>query len=144
MPSKQNNSELFREFEHTGDIGIELVADEKEELFRRAAIAVAQLMVDTRDVRTSVTRRMVLHNRDDAELLHDALSELVALFVADGFIWADAAAVYRDDALELDLFGENFDPVRHPFRQEIKAVTYHQLSLRRVDSSWQARVIFDV
>lgn len=144
MAPGRDDSELFCEFEHTGDIGIEVVAASKAELFRRAAIAVGRLMVDTRDVKASAMRQVSVANADDAELLHDALSEVTAVLLSDGFIWSDAAATCVDGELELHLFGEKFDPARHPLRQEIKAVTYHQLSVSRSGGNWRARVIFDV
>jgi protein archease len=42
------------------------------------------------------------------------------------------------------LRGEKFNPLRHEFRGEVKAVTYHELAVTRTHSGWQARVIFDV
>ena len=42
------------------------------------------------------------------------------------------------------LLGKRFDPDRYEFRQEIKAVTYHELSVRSADGRWLARIIFDV
>ena len=49
--SRNSDSDIFREIEHTGDVGIEVEAGSRAELFRRAALAIAQLMVDTATVR---------------------------------------------------------------------------------------------
>ena len=40
--------------------------------------------------------------------------------------------------------GEKFDPARHTFYTEIKAVTYHELAVVRSTAGWRAQVIFDV
>jgi SHS2 domain-containing protein len=40
--------------------------------------------------------------------------------------------------------GDIFDPSRHRFKTEIKAVTYHQVEVKEVDGKWEGRVIFDV
>ena len=40
--------------------------------------------------------------------------------------------------------GEKIDPARHDLGREIKAVTYHQLSVRETEGNWIAEVIFDV
>jgi SHS2 domain-containing protein len=40
--------------------------------------------------------------------------------------------------------GEIFDPSRHQFKTEIKAVTYHQVEIIDKGESWVARVIFDI
>ena len=40
--------------------------------------------------------------------------------------------------------GEKFDQARHHARTYIKAVTYHQLSVKQTESGWQATVYIDV
>jgi protein archease len=142
--AKDIEAELYREIEHTGDVGIEIEADSRAELFRRAAIAIAQLMVDTAEVRVHQIRELIVPAADDADLIHDMLSSLLRLFLVEGFIWSAAAVGERGGGLNVRLSGEPFDPVRHEFHQEIKAVTYHQLSVRNADGRWRATVIFDV
>jgi SHS2 domain-containing protein len=47
--------------------------------------------------------------------------------------------------LKLRLWGETFDPQRHEFRTEIKAVTYHELAVtQQKDGTWKTRIIFDI
>jgi SHS2 domain-containing protein len=40
--------------------------------------------------------------------------------------------------------GESFDPSRHKYNLEIKAITYHQVSVKEEGGKWEARVIFDI
>ncbi len=142
--TKPTDDDIFREIEHTGDVGIEIEADSRSELFRRAAIAIARLMVDTTGVRPIETRDLSIPGTDDADLMHDMLSALLQTFLVDSFIWSTAAVDEDSGGLKVRLRGERFDPSRHEFRREIKAVTYHELSVRNVDGRWFARVIFDV
>ena len=37
-----------------------------------------------------------------------------------------------------------YDPDRHVIKTEIKAVTYHQIQVKRTPSGWTARIIFDI
>ena len=39
---------------------------------------------------------------------------------------------------------DSYDPDRHIIKEEIKAVTYHQLEVKSKPSGWEARIIFDV
>jgi len=41
-------------------------------------------------------------------------------------------------------FGEKIDPQRHVFKREIKAATYHMLTVDREHNGYKAQVIFDV
>lgn len=135
---------LFREIEHTGDLGIEVTAPTRCELFRRAALALAALLVDRASVAQSEQRNLTVEAEADPDLMHDLLAELLALFTLEGFIWRDASVTEAGRALHVVVQGEPFDPVRHGFRGEIKAVTYHTLLVESSPDEWRARVIFDV
>jgi SHS2 domain-containing protein len=142
--SRNSGADLFREIEHTGDVGIEIEAGSRAELFRRAALAIAQLMVDTTTVLRSERRELSVPAADDADLMHDLLSVLLQTFVVDCFIWSEVMIDDSGPGLKVYLLGERFDPDRHEFRHEIKAVTYHELSVRSAGGRWLARIIFDV
>ncbi len=136
--------ELFREIEHTGDVGIEVEADTRSELFRRAALAVIQLMADTGQVRARESREVWVAGTADTDLMHDMLSALMRLFMLEGFIWCAAAVTEAAAGLQLRLEGERFDAQRHEFYRELKAVTYHELWVGNDRGRWRARIIFDV
>jgi len=40
--------------------------------------------------------------------------------------------------------GEQFDARRHELLREIKAVTYHQLTIDQGEEEWTARIVFDI
>jgi len=134
----------FRESEHTGDLGIEVVAASRGELFRCAAIGLASLLVEMDTIEAKKERGVVVEAQTDADLMHDLLAELLYLFDPQGFIWRDASVKEEDRSLRVTLRGERFDPARHVFRGEIKAITYHQLMVAKSSEGWRARVIFDI
>jgi protein archease len=136
--------EFFREFEHTGDLGIEVEAPSRGELFSRAAIALGRLMVAADGIAALERRRLEVGAESDEDLMHDVLATALNLFLADGFIWCDAAAEERPGAVAVTLVGEPFDRWRHSLLTEVKAVTYHQLKVEQTPGGWRARIIFDV
>ena len=119
-------------------------APTRVELFRRAAIALASLLVEMASVAEIEQREIVVEAEADLDLMHDLLTELLALFTVEGFIWCDASVEEAGRSLRVTLQGEPFDPARHAFRGEIKAVTYHQLTVEKSPDGWRSRVIFDV
>ncbi len=142
--SDSEKGELFREFEHTGDLGIELEAATREELFARALLALARLMVEPQGIRPRAEHRIELPPGSDADLMHDLLSAALTLFLADGVIWSEASVSHHDGNLIATLRGEPFDARRHTLVRELKAVTYHRLLVERAADRWRARIIFDV
>jgi len=136
---------LFREIEHTADIGIEVEADTPSELFRRAGLALFSLMVSLEGVEAREEREETVRAEGWGDLLHDWLSRLLHSFLQDGFIAATITIEELDSTrLRARLVGEKLDYKRHNFETEIKAVTYHQLSVTCENGRWRAQVIFDV
>jgi SHS2 domain-containing protein len=134
----------FHEFEHTGDIGIEVTAPSRIELFRRTALALASLLVEEGSIATAKEHELTVQAATDADLMHDLLSALLCLFTIESFIWCEVAVSEIADGLRVVVRGEDFDAYRHTLRGEIKAVTYHQLSVTESADGWNARIIFDV
>ncbi len=134
----------WREFAHTGDTGIEVEAPSRADLFATAVQALAELMVEPNGLAVRERRRIEASGADDVEKLHDLLAAALNLFLIDGFIWGGATVAESDGKLVAELSGEPFDRGRHRLRQEIKAVTYHQLAVEPVTGGWRARVVFDV
>jgi protein archease len=135
---------LYREFEHTGDLGIEVEASTRALLFARAAMALARIMVEPDAVRSTDRRTIEVSADTDDDLMHDLLAAALNLFLADGFIWHDVSVIKRGQTLVASFSGEPFDSHRHRLITEIKAVTYHQLKVERAAGKWRARIVFDI
>ncbi|HZN62231.1 MAG TPA: archease [Planctomycetota bacterium] len=131
--------------DHTGDVGFEVRAGTLEALFRRAARGLYEILVE-RPPATGEGEETI-DVEDDAPdlLLRSFLSELLYRFLASRAILVDFPD-FRIEGNRLRARGSaaRFDPVRDGLRTELKAVTYHQLEVRRESSGWTARVIFDV
>ena len=60
-------------------------------------------------------------------------------------VYATFEVAVREAGLTATAFGEPFDPARHGIGREVKAVTYHGLSVeRQPDGTWLAEVIVDI
>jgi SHS2 domain-containing protein len=139
-----------RFLDHTADVGAEITAASRDELFAEAAKALLETIVDPATVRPSLQRSFELSAPDLETLLVDWLSELVYVFDVDRQLFADAeVSVTEGEGGEQRLTavarGEPYDPSRHPMRVLVKAVTHHALEVTcRPDGTWFARVIFDI
>jgi SHS2 domain-containing protein len=135
----------FREIEHTADIGIEVEADSASDLFSCAGLALFSLMVHPEGVKAREVREETASAEGWEALFHEWLSSLLHRFLQDGFIATTITVLDIDEThVRARLTGEKLDYDRHDFETEIKAVTYHQLSVKNENDHWTARVIFDV
>ncbi|MBM4257210.1 MAG: archease [Deltaproteobacteria bacterium] len=135
----------FHEIEHTADLGIEVEADSPADLFSCAGLALFSLMVRPEGVKAREVREETVSADGWENLFHDWLSHLLHRFLQDGFIAVTITVLeIAETHIRARLTGEKLDYERHDFETEMKAVTYHQLSVRNENGRWTARVIFDV
>ncbi len=138
-------SPVYEEIEHTADVGIVVRADGAAALFEKAALALYALMVDIGGVELRGDRIAVARGGSRAELLQAWLSEVLVLFSSEAFVAGEVVVEeLHAGVVRGRLRGEPFDPARHEFRGEIKAVTFHDLTVKEDRDGWCARVIFDV
>ena len=135
----------YRIFDHTADLGVEVNAATREELYADAVVALFDLLTEPSLVRPETGREMVVNGKDPADLLVNLLREALYLWNGDGWL-AKTCTVRQVDARQVTalLHGEFFDPARHRIKREIKAVTYHQASVEQGGDGWKARIVFDV
>ena len=138
------NEAFIRELEHTCDAGIEVEAPSRADLFACAAIGVARIMVAPDGVVPRETHTITVFGDDDENLMHEALSDALDLFLYDNFIWRDATAEARAGIVVLRLTGEQFSPYRHLMLTELKSVSCRHLNVECSDEGWKARIAFDV
>ena len=135
----------FRTIEHTADIGIEVEADNLGDLFAGAAEGMYSIIIAPGVVSPAVSRSITLEANDLEELMFEWLNELLYLLDAKELLLSifEIARIERFH-LEATVSGEKIDQGRHRLLGEIKAATYHQMTVERRDDSWFARIIFDV
>ncbi len=141
VPSKK----FYDLLPHTADLGIRLRGRTLAALFRNGARALVDLHTDLGKVRIRERVRVTAEGLDRPDLLRRWLAELHYLYETRRLLLPDARFEELEETrLVADVGGERFDPARHEARGEIKAVTYHGLSVRRTRGLWVADVIFDL
>ncbi len=131
----------------TGDAAFEAEGRTLEELFREAAIATFEIMVDTKGVEEKIIREVELKNEAVDGILFDWLSELVYLKDAEAFLFSKFNVnIKKNDAYKLKARAsvENINQQKHCLRSDVKAVTFHMFEVKKTEENWTARVILDI
>ncbi len=128
----------------SGDVGLRIWGKSLEELFENAASGMFNLITDTLKINKTEQKRVVLEADDYENLLVQWLNELVFLYDTYGFIGKVFSVDFPGNTLKATISGGIFDPETNESRLLIKAATYHNLSLKKIDSHWKATVIFDI
>ncbi|HSF83193.1 MAG TPA: archease [Anaerolineales bacterium] len=130
----------YQEHEHTADWELEVWAPDLPGLFVQSArgmwaLSGARLATEPRQERT-----LELEAQDEESLLVNFLGELLYLAELENLCF---------DTFELKIAGKKLQGSMLGARllgrdKEIKAVTYHNLSIRKTGRGLEARVVFDV
>jgi SHS2 domain-containing protein len=139
-PNKPN----FTFLDHTADMGIIVRGTDLEDLFEAAAAAMMHIMVRRRNVVKAAQRNLLISGEDLQDLMIRWLGEILYLFDADREVVTNARILTLSQrGLDARISCAPFDPSTFEVLCEIKAVTYHQIHVRKIDGHWEARVIFD-
>lgn len=133
----------------TADIAFEATGVDLPELFRSAADAVVNVMIDNLAAIEPREARSIELSGDDVEmLLFDFLQELIYLKDAERLLLrvGDVQIAQHNErySLTAKAAGECLDSERHHQRADVKAVTLHNFSLRKEDGGWTATVLLDI
>ncbi|HXY12683.1 MAG TPA: archease [Thermoplasmata archaeon] len=132
-------------FPTTADVGIWATGRNSAELLEALGLGLFALMTDLRKVRPKEERAVSASGADPTELVVAFLTELLVLQQTDGFLAREVRVRPVGNpptALVASVSGEPFDPDRHTFRTEVKAVTFHDLVFE--PATGRARVIVDI
>ena len=120
----------------TADIAFEAVGRDLPELFRDAADATMNVMIDNLDaIEPRETRNIELSNEKIDMLLFDFLQELIYFKDAERLLLRtrEVRIDERDQKwfLKAEATGEPLDAARHHQRADVKAVTLHDFSVEK-------------
>lgn len=133
----------------TADIAFEATGRDLPELFRDAADATTNVMIDNIDAIQPVeTRQIELSNDKLDMLLFDFLQELIFLKDAERLLLRahETQIDHKDEGyfLKATVAGERLDGTRHQQRADVKAVTLHGFSVKKQNDGWKAKVLLDI
>jgi SHS2 domain-containing protein len=134
------------ELDHTADLGMQVVAETREGLFKRAALGMFALMWESWPPAASghrvEERRLEVRADVIDTLLARWLQELLYLYDGHSLVPVEVELGSVADTRLAARVG--LTPAGSPPVRELKGVTYHGLEVERAGDGWRAQVIFDI
>ncbi len=135
----------FEILDHTADIGVIVYGENLKALFENAGKAFFHLITDMRKVKPRLERKIVVRGEGLDRLMVDWLSELLYLHDVENLLFKEfKVESVGEDGLKAVAKGEPFKEGFHVIKTEVKAVTYHQIEVRKEKGQWRSQVIFDL
>ena len=122
----------------SADYAYEITGNNLSELFENAALALTSAMVKLDTINPKTRKAINLKAATVDKLLYDFLDEVLFIKDTDNFLSAKVKAevklpsqkdkTYKVNAI---LFGEEIDQVKHKLGNDVKAITYHNFSVKQ-------------
>ena len=135
----------FEFLDHPADIGFRARGSTLEQLFENCALALIAIILDPSEIHGNAQIVLTAEGSDQESLLVNWLNEV--LYYVDTKRLAFGSFMVEFPSVEQVRAVARFearDPLRHPVRLSVKAVTYHQLRVSNVGGKWVAEVYVDV
>lgn len=133
----------FKILPHTADVRLKVIGKTKEELFKNALAGMAKILKKTAKEKKPIKTKINIQSPDINSLLVDFLSEVLYQSQINHVIYGEAKfSKFSDNELEAEIFGFKIDE----FDEDIKAVTYHELNIKKSPANdfFETIVIFDI
>jgi SHS2 domain-containing protein len=139
----------FEFLEHTADAYIAAYGETLEEAFENAALATFEVMTDIRKIKPKVEETVELEAHDESALLYSWLEEFLVRFETTGNLYSrfKISSIEKTPGglkLRAKVWGEPYDPERHPSKVGIKAVTYHRMEIVKKPKAVTLKFILDI
>jgi len=139
----------FEFLEHVADVYIASYGSTLEEAFENAALALFEVMTDTATVEAKVEDVVEAQGLDEKELLYDWLEKLLVKFEETGNLYSrfKVEGIEKVDGgykLRAKIWGEPFNPEKHPQRTGVKAVTYHLMEIHKEPGNVIVKFLLDI
>lgn len=135
----------FRVLEHPSDLGIEATAPTLAGAFEQAALGLISVIAEPETIEAREERRVEVEGLDSESLLVRWLSEILYLYDGEDFLLKESQIEFIETTkLSARVRGEKYDPNRHRLKLDVKAITYHQLSIETTNGMSTVRVFFDI
>ena len=139
----------FEFLEHTADVFIRSNGKTMEEAYENAALAMFETMTDSGKIAQTREQTLEVEAEDQYGLLYNWLEALLVKFETENMLyskfqildWKETAEIFKFKA---KVWGEKFDPEKHPQKVAVKAVTYHRMVIIREKNRVVLEFILDI
>ncbi len=149
MSAAEKFAGKFEFLEHTADVYIRAHGKSMEEAYENAALAMFEVMTDTDKIAQTKEENLEVEAEDQYALLYNWLEALLVKFETENMLyskfqitnWKETDENFKFKA---KIWGEKFEPSKHPQKVGVKAVTYHRMVIIRERDRVVLEFILDI
>ncbi|MBU1099531.1 MAG: archease [Bacteroidetes bacterium] len=138
----------FKEIDHTADLAYQLIATTQEALFSAALGAYKNSVLPQHKYNAAKDITLSLQGNSIEELIVDFLREINYLLTEKGWVpekIINARLIFENGfKAKINVAGHESGKNKLELKEEIKAITYHQLAVVKTNEGYKTNLIFDI
>ena len=139
----------FEFLEHTADVYVRAHGKTMEEAYENAALSMFETMTDSTKIAQAQEETIEVEAEDQYALLYSWLEALLVKFETEGMLyskfqivsWKETADIFK---IKAKIWGDKYDPKKHPQKVGVKAITYHLMVIIREPDRVILEFILDI
>jgi len=141
------NKPAFEFLSHTADIKIRAYGKTLEEAFKNSALALKEVMSNNAKIAQKSKRKIEIESENKESLLYDFLEQFLYLFDAESFILSKIENLSIEKSktgliLKAEVTGDNSR--NYKFTNDVKAITYNEMSIKEHKNEFTITFVLDV
>lgn len=134
----------FKYLPHTADAKFKAFGKDIDEVFVNSALAMFNILGDTTDVKITKKIEVELKGKNYENLLYIFLEELLFLLETENIFLSKINDLKIDEKFSLSCTVEGDNLQNYDLKGDIKAVTYSDMKIEKVNKGYEAVVVVDI
>ncbi|MBT5739690.1 archease [Candidatus Woesearchaeota archaeon] len=134
--------------DHTADVLWQATGNDLAEVFTQCALALQETQVSVKNIEEKQEIVITGENKNIEYLLFDFLDDLLLYKDRDQLVFHSFQITVTEKegkfVLNCIAKGEVLDVKKHDPRVDVKAITMHEFSVKKVSDGWKAQVLVDI
>lgn len=131
--------------DHTADFGMHVFGSDLQDLFTNAGHALYDVITDVERLKGIDMYEIHVTGDDWPDLMVNWLREMLFFWTGKELLVKKVTVLSISEyELTASVSADPYNPDHHIIKDEIKAVTYHQIQVNRGEAGWDSKIIFDV
>lgn len=133
----------YKFLEHTADVKFQAFGKDIEEVFKNSFLALNETILGKKKIKEKEKIKISAKGGDYESLLYGFLEEIIYLIDAEGFVSSSIKEI-RINGFKLSAVLTGDKVKNYKFTNRVKAVTYHDMFVKKEKGKWISQVVVDV
>ena len=135
----------YKVIDHTADVCVRVSAKSLKDLLKNAAKAMMRIITNPEKVKPMKSIKMSVKGDNKEEVLVKWLQEILYKVEVKKMLFKDFEILdINDKYVSGKAYGENIDLKRHDLLHQIKAITHHNLTIKKAKDKLTVDIVFDI